>query len=179
MLAFLGALFAGFLTKLSDSLHHPLSYATGPWYGLVLGYLVSQDTLVAVVFLPAVLANVLAGKIDSLPHALGVAAFAATALYLGVPAFSLAFGFLCLLAAIADEKIRVDFIYPRPFLPAAALVTSFALGSATPVLAVVLFDAGYWASQTLLENWRKSGQRLSARRKATSPEKARERRQNA
>lgn len=155
--AFLVALVAGFLTKLADSLHHPLSHAIGVLYGLVLGYLVAHDALVAVVFIPAVLANVLAGKIDSLPHVLGVAAFAVTALYFSVPAFSMVFGFLCFLAALADEKIHVNFFYPRPLLPAAALLASFALVSVTPVLSMVLFDAGYFSGQRVLEKWRKSG----------------------
>ncbi|MBI4360511.1 hypothetical protein HY572_01920 [Candidatus Micrarchaeota archaeon] len=174
MFVFLGALVAGFLTKLTDSLHHPLSYLTALGYGMLLGYLVTHDALVALVFLPAVLANALAGKIDSLSHVLGVAAFGVVALYFGVPVFPLVFGFLCLLAALADEKIHVDFLYPRPFLPAAALLTSFASGSFTPVLAVVSFDFGYLGGQVALEKGRKSGRVSMQGGKATSPEKARE-----
>ncbi len=148
MLVFLAALFSGFLAKHADDAKNVSGLAAGALYGLLLAWAAAFDALVAVVFVPAVLANLVAGKIDSKAHALGFAAFAASALYFRIPAFDLGFALLALLAALADESVPHRFVYERPFLPLAALIASVSLSSATPFLAVLVFDAGY-----LLRQW--------------------------
>ncbi|MDP2718028.1 MAG: hypothetical protein Q8P02_04760, partial [Candidatus Micrarchaeota archaeon] len=143
MLAFVAAAASGFLAKNADEAKRHWALASAVASGLLMAYAVSLHALVAVVFVPAVLANLFAGKIDTKAHALGVVAFALSAFYFKVPAFAPGFALLALLAALADETVAHDWFYPRPFLPLAALIMSFALSSFTPFLAVLAFDAGY------------------------------------
>ncbi len=134
VLAFPLSLFSGFLTKTADEQPGRLGLLSGGAYGIALAVAVSLDPLVAVVFLPAVLANFVAGKIDSKAHALGLIGF-----LLGLFAFSLPttirleWAALAFAAALADELTDLKTAYPRPFLPIAAIFISFLAASYTPI----------------------------------------------
>ncbi len=152
VLPFLLSAFSGFLTKTADEIKTPLGMAAGVIYGVALAVAASLDPLVASVFLPAVLANALAGKIDSKNHVLGLAGFALGLLAFGLPSIALPLAFIAFAAALADEKIDLKWPYPRPFLPLGAALIAVLSHSATPLLAVLLFDAGYWVSEYV---WKK------------------------
>ncbi|MBI2445710.1 hypothetical protein HYV43_04950 [Candidatus Micrarchaeota archaeon] len=143
VLAFLLSAFSGFLTKTADEIKTPLGLAAGVTYGVALAVAASLDPLVATVFLPSVLANLAAGKIDSKTHALGFAGFILGDFAFGFPTIALPLAFIAFAAALADEKIDLKLPYPRPFLPAAAALISVLTHSSTPLIAVLLFDGGY------------------------------------
>ncbi|GEM_PF-2388004 len=156
VLPFILSALSGFLTKTADQLNSRLGLAAGAAYGLALAVAASLDPLVATIFLPAVLANLLAGKIDSKNHWLGLAGFALGLLAFGLPSIALPFALLAFVAALLDEKIVLKLPYPRPFLPAAAALIAVVTHSATPLLAVLLFDAGYWVSEYV---WKKQAEK--------------------
>ncbi|MBI5226631.1 hypothetical protein HY994_05370 [Candidatus Micrarchaeota archaeon] len=134
---------AGFLTKATDELKTKWAYLCGIFYGLLLGLLATSDPLFAVVFLPAILANVLAGKVDTHAHRAAIIALVLVLFLRGTPTPALLWAVLAFAAALGDELLDLRLFYPRPLLPVAALLISFLAQSATPILAVLTFDAGY------------------------------------
>ncbi len=159
VLPFFLSAFSGFLTKTADELKTPLGMAAGVAYGVSLAVAASLDPLAATVFVPSILANLLAGKIDSKTHALGLAGFILGLLAFGFPTIALPLAFIAFAAALADEKIDLKWHYPRPFLPVAAALISVLTHSVTPLLAVLLFDAGYWVAEHV---WQKQPQKEQA-----------------
>ena len=142
---FLSAL-SGFLAKTTDALKTRAAYLTGIGYGAALGLVCAAEPLVAVVFLPAVAANVLARKIDTGAHLAGLATFAAVLALRGAAPFSAPLAALAFAAAFLDETMDLKLPYPRPLLPLAAVGASFVLRSPVPIASVLLFDAGYWVA---------------------------------
>lgn len=174
VLAFPLSLFAGFLTKTADEQPGRLGLLSGGVYGLALAVAVSLDPLVAVVFLPAVLANFVAGKIDSKAHALGLIGFLIGLFAFGFPTtIRLEWAALAFAAALADELADLKIAYPRPFLPLAAVFISFLAASFTPILAVLLFDGGYVVAEHV---WKKDKNEPKPARAVAKPKKARKKR---
>jgi hypothetical protein len=86
---FAASFFAGFLTKHADESKKNDGLFAGCLYGFLLAWAASMDAFVAVVFVPAILANLIVGKIDSKAHALALSAFVVFIFYLKIPAFVL------------------------------------------------------------------------------------------
>lgn len=139
------------------------AYVSALGYGFLIAYLASASAEIATVFVAAIFANLLAGKIDSVAHWLGFVAFLAVFFVLGIPAFNI--GFLCafVFAAYADEYIH-EFVSRkkvhlskailelRPILPLFALVVSFVSGVWTYFAAIILFDLGYLLAQAAFKS---------------------------
>ncbi len=159
---FVLSILAGFLTKATDELKTKWAYVCGALYGLLLGILATQDSLFAVVFLPAILANVLAGKVDTHAHRAAIVALVLVLFLRGAPTTTLLWAILAFAAALGDEVLDLRLFYPRPLLPVAALLISFLAQSAMPILAVLTFDAGYLLADRFWKGKADSGNSKSA-----------------
>jgi len=153
VLAFLLSAFSGFLAKTADETNDYLGPLSGAAYGVALVVAISLDALLATVFLPAVAANLVAGKIDSKNHMLGLAVFLAGLVFFNPASpIRIEWAALAFAAALADELADLKLAYPRPFLPLTAILLSFLAASYVPILAVLLFDGGYLLAQRV---WKK------------------------
>ncbi len=138
VLPFVLTFLAGFLVKLCDRTR---SLLFGIAYGLALGALCIVNPAAATVFVPSVIGNFAAGKIDTLPHFASLVPFGFLVV-LSLPELSpLAFFFFA--AAYLDEKLVFDLPHPRPLLPVAAALASLWTGNWEFLAFVLLFDAGY------------------------------------
>lgn len=145
------ALIAGFLVKVVDwfddtlKSRSPAKYALALAYGVLIGYLIGNATF-SVLFLAALVAQVLARKIDTQAHRIGFATSVVTALFFAVPSIDFLFFGYFLLLAFLDE---VDFIGRLRFLETHRIILP--LGALPLVLigrwdyfvGIVAFDVGY------------------------------------
>lgn len=132
-----------------------LSWPLAIAYGLTIGYLVSQ-TPFSMIFLAALFAQLLAGKIDTSAHGTGFTLAIIATVYFGIPQFDFSPFFVFLVFAVLDEieffKGTFDFMHHhRLFLPLAAAVFAIA-GKYEYLLGIVPFDIGYLLSEYGLTN---------------------------
>jgi len=142
--------FSGAYTKLADSSRSRVA----PFYGFVggfLGYIIAHIPGVSNIVVGTVIGNILAGKVDKLPHYV----LAATMLFL-----------LCVLpveleliplalfttAAYLDERFskRKGILGKRILLPFTIVVLTPLIGI-LPLLVMVAWEAGYRATSYLVE----------------------------
>src|SRR3989338_8307464 len=76
-------------------------------YGLLIGYIISNASF-SMLFLGALFAQVISGKIDKNAHILGFFVAILSAIYFGLPGIDYAF-FVFLIAAYLDELVLFDF----------------------------------------------------------------------
>jgi len=154
---FLLALFAGLLVKLVDDLEDAKKslrildkgkYVIAAAYGVVIGFIISQASF-SMLFLGALIAQLLARKIDNKSHMAGFTLAFAVPLFLGMPQVELVPLLVFIAAAWLDEldlkgklKPMVDY---RLFLKIAALAF-IPLGRPDYFIAILAFDLGYLAS---------------------------------
>ncbi|MBI5036984.1 hypothetical protein HZC09_06620 [Candidatus Micrarchaeota archaeon] len=142
MLQYALVLLAGLLVKLSDE---KKKLFLGISCGLLIAFLSAFDSLIASVFLPVLLANLAAGKIDSREHwtTFFVAMLSVFFLKTQLPVVSVLF----FAAAYGDEFLKFKLPIARPLLPLGALAASLFLQDFSFFAVVVLFDLGYVAAE--------------------------------
>ena len=120
-------------------------------YGILIGYLISQTSF-SMFFLGALLAQVLAGKIDKPAHILGFLLSIVSAVYFGLPNLDYLPFVIFFITAYLDEltlfgfwKIFIDY---RLFLKIAALAF-IAIGRVDYLISVVTFDVGYLIAEKI------------------------------
>jgi len=148
---FIIAFLAGFLVKVVDWMDDekktlvviklPLAIA----YGVLIGLLISQ-AIFGLLFLGALLAQILARKIDTLSHRVGFFIAILTIVYFGFPNIEIIPLLYFMILAFLDEedyigKWRPLFEY-RPFLKVGAFLLFF-LGRYDYFLGIIMFDIGY------------------------------------
>lgn len=153
---FILAFLAGILVKLADSLEerHRLwpSLLPAILYGLLIGYLLSQSPF-SMLFLAALFAQALAGKIDHHAHVIGLALAFLTAFYFGFPVSDAVFFVFLPLAYLDELELpgRWNMLGEyRVFLKAGALLFGFATGHWASFFGILAFDIGY----LLIHFWR-------------------------
>lgn len=153
LLAFL----IGILVKLVDNIEdkkggrNVLKWPMAAAYGLGVGYVISQAPF-STIFLGALFAQVVAGKIDRQSHALAFLMAVILSVYLGLPAFDLLPFVIFFAAAYLDELslfgILKTFADYRLFLILATLPFAV-LGRVDYLLGIASFDAGYILTERL------------------------------
>lgn len=151
MIHYVLAFLSGILVKLVDDIEdkkkgkNPLKWLFSIWYGLTIGYVISQSSF-SMLFLGALLAQVIGGKIDKQSHLLGFLVAIVSALYFGLPLIEFLPFIIFLVAAYLDEftlpakwSMLTDY---RLFLKLAALAFIF-VGRFDYLLAILLFDLAY------------------------------------
>lgn len=154
------AFLAGIVVKIVDWLEddkksrHISKYLLAFVYGWLLGYLIANASF-GILFLAALVAQVLSRKIDSFAHRLGfIVAFIAMFFY-QLPDINLViFGYFIVLAFL-DEIDYVGFLRPiteyRPFLKLGPIPFVF-LGRPDYLIGILAFDLGYELFKTLQNN---------------------------
>ena len=136
-------------------------------YGLLIGYIISNYSLVAPLWIGAILALILAKKIDTKAHIIGVISTLIFVVFYGFEKINILFLVIFLIAAFLDEllsdfadnkpllknqflkfKIKVNknikrTLEMRPLLEISALIVSFIIKDFSVFLAILLFDLGY------------------------------------
>ena len=130
-----------------------LSWPLAVAYGITIGYLISQAPF-GMIFLAALFAQFLAGKIDTSAHGLGFTLAIMATAYFGVPQLDITAFCIFLVFAIFDEieffKGTLDFMHHnRLFLPLSALVFAVA-GRYEYLFGIVPFDVGYIVTSKVL-----------------------------
>ncbi|MBI4177106.1 MAG: hypothetical protein HY516_01960 [Candidatus Aenigmarchaeota archaeon] len=162
---FAAAFAAGIVVKLVDQIEDDglklknTALLFGLFYGFLLAYVMIKSSLAANLWMAAVLANVLAGKIDAPGHRLGVFSMLFILSIIGFPKFDASLLALFALAAYADEfleglgerkKIKNKSLSKIARLRAVLEITAFAVsvytGQWTLFALILLFDAGYIAA---------------------------------
>lgn len=148
---FVLAFLAGFLVKIVDWLDDekkapiffklPLAFA----YGILIGYIIGAASF-GLIFLGALLAQVLARKIDTLSHRFGFLVAILSLLYFGFPGIEPILLLYFMVLAFLDEedyigKLRL-LAELRPFLKLGALAMVF-FGRFDYFVGIMLFDIGY------------------------------------
>jgi hypothetical protein len=148
---FVIAFISGILVKSVDWLEddkkskNPVKFLLALIYGILIGYIIG-NTSFSMIFLAALVAQVLARKIDTSAHRLGFATALVVALFFEIPTIiPLFFGYFLVLAFL-DE---VDFVGKlrwletyRPILPIGALPLVF-FGMPEYFFGILVFDIGY------------------------------------
>ncbi len=151
MIHIAAAFVAGLLVKTVDWLDderkskNPLKYILGAVYGIVIGYLIGNASF-SLIFLAALIAQVVARKIDTVAHRIGFAASILTAVFFQVPSIDLyVLGYFMVLAFL-DEIDYMGKLRPltryRPFLKVGALPLVL-LGRLDYFIGIMAFDIGY------------------------------------
>ena len=114
-------------------------------YGIIIGYLISQATF-SMLFLAALFAQALAGKIDRKSHVIGFLVAIILAAYFGLPTLEQIPFAIFLIAAYLDEmtlfgKLKIFTEY-RLFLKIAALAF-IVIGRLDYLISIIAFDLGY------------------------------------
>ena len=134
-------------------------------YGILLGYIISNYNLIAPLWIGAIFASILAKKIDTKAHVIGLISSLIFVAFFGLGKISILFLIIFLIAAFLDEilsdladgkslfktqflKFKVNknikkIFELRPLLEISALAVSFIIGDFSVFLAILLFDLGY------------------------------------
>ncbi len=161
-LEIIAAAFAtGILVKFTDDTHdkpikrfRSAEMFLGFVYGVLLSYVALKSADVANLWIAAVLANLLAGKLDSRGHRAGAFAMFVILSVFGFPALQPVLFFPFLAAAYADEFFEKDtkkiknkafaaMLSYRPFLEVAAFSASVLTGAWIIFASIAAFDTGY------------------------------------
>jgi len=145
------AFVAGLLVKIVDWLdderksRNPARYLLAVAYGILIGYIIGNASF-SVLFLAAVVAQVLERKIDTTAHRIGFAATILAALFFQLPAIEIYLFAYFLLLAFLDEVDYIGKLRPltkyRPFLKLGPIPLVF-LGRPEFLLGIWAFDIGY------------------------------------
>ncbi|MCK5023474.1 MAG: hypothetical protein KAS04_04850 [Candidatus Aenigmarchaeota archaeon] len=152
----------GFLTKFADLISDdglkvikPLDYITGILYGVLIAYVIYAYPLYTQLALAVTVAVIVMGKIDSMPHNLGIAALIVSIAYFGIPAIDITLLALFLLAGISDEiandiadkkkkkGLREKIFEKRLILEVTVFAVSFITGQWMLFIGMLTFDIGY------------------------------------
>jgi hypothetical protein len=151
MFNFVIAFVAGFIVKIVDFFEddlkssNPLKYVLATIYGILIGYVIGNASF-SVIFIAALIAQVLARKIDTTAHRLGFAVSIITALFYQVPAIDIYLLGYFMILAFLDEieyvgKLRILSKY-RPFLKI-GVIPMILIGRWDYAAGILIFDLGY------------------------------------
>ncbi len=148
------AFISGLLVKIVDNIEdeeqgqNPIKWPLAILYGLTIGYLISQAPF-AMIFLGAVLAQILMRKVDTPSHKLGFLSILFSLLFFGAPTIILFPLAAFLISSSLDEMDKIIFWDKpkwvqdfRPFLELAA-IPFFFLGQWEYLAGILFFDLGY------------------------------------
>jgi len=158
IIALIVAFFAGILVKAVDWLDddkkskHPIKFVLAVFYGLAIGYLIGTASF-ALIFLSALIAQILARKVDTMAHLVGFTIAVLSLLVFGVPYMNLALLAYFLVLAFIDEgefvgKLKFISDY-RPFLKVGALPLIL-VGRWDYFVGIMVFDFGYELTRYVL-----------------------------
>ncbi|MBN2478234.1 hypothetical protein JXB01_02995 [Candidatus Micrarchaeota archaeon] len=158
---FVLAFLAGFMVKMTDEMEDTVKtktvyrYLFAVVYGALIGYIISQASF-SMIFLGALIAQVLMRKIDNISHIIGTLTAVAVLLLFGLPELAvLPLAYFAVFASIDELDSLIFWSKPkwvaefRPFLELAAV--PFALMGQWQFLAGILsFDIGYLVFKSLV-----------------------------
>ncbi len=157
---FVLAFVAGVLVKLVDWMvddrkkDSVLKYPIAVAYGLMIGYLIGNASF-SVLFLAALIAQVFARKIDTVPHKIGFAVAILSLLAFGFPPLDIPLFAFFLILAFLDEADFIGKLHPiteyRVILKAGALAMLI-FGRWDYFAGIICFDIGYEALRRLTRN---------------------------
>lgn len=168
------AFVTGIVVKLTDQIEDKkiknrtiknFSPLLGTFYGFLIAYVILKSPAVANLWMAAVLGNMLAGKIDSTAHKLGLFSMLATLSIFGFPSFNVILLVLFFAAAYLDEflkglgesgKIKSiifnKIVEYRLILEATAFAVSLYTAQWILFASILIFDLGYVAVNELTKN---------------------------
>jgi len=134
--------------KINSNILNLFSILLSVLYGILIGYLISQASF-AMIFLAAILSQILVGKIDNNSHKLGLLFILLSLIYFGVPQLNiLALVFFFALSSIDELDSLIFWRKPkwvqdfRPFLELAS-IPFIIFGEWQYFAGIFLFDLGY------------------------------------
>ncbi len=158
MLYSLLSLVSGSLVKVADFLEDDLKsnasirFAIPCLYGLFIGFLIAYAPF-STIFLAALIAQLIAGKIDNMSHRIGFGIALISLFFFGIPSIETGYLLAFVILAFLDEselpEVLSMFREHRLFLPAGALVL-IAAGVWDYAIGIILFDIGYRIAGFLL-----------------------------
>lgn len=153
----------GVLTKFVDmvvddglNVQKPITYTASVAYGILIAYVVANYPLLAPLGLAVVVAVLLAKKIDSKPHIVGVVSMGLFLLLLGLPRIDLILFAIFVFAGGLDEVLsdmsdtgKIKGVLAKVFekriiLEIVTFLVSFATGYWLIFLAMLSYDTGYF-----------------------------------
>jgi hypothetical protein len=141
--------------KTSGLFKYPLAAA----YGIIIGYLISTASF-SIMFFAALVAQIIARKIDNLSHRIGFVIALLSMLLFGFPPLDVPLFSFFLVLAVLDEADFVGKLRPltkyRLILKAGALAM-LVFGRWDYFAAIMLFDTGYVLSEAVLKKPAKKG----------------------
>ena len=160
MIMYILAFIAGVVVKLVDwfdddkKSKHISKYVFAIVYGILIGYLIGNASF-SILFLAALIAQVLTKKLDTFAHRLGfLSAFIVMVFYQLPPIDILLFGYFLVLAFLDEVdyigRLRLLTEY-RPFLKLGPIPLVF-LGRPDYFIGIIMFDIGYELFKTLQKN---------------------------
>lgn len=162
MLEFILCAISGALVKIVDHFEDELHrkdwwlYLIAIFYGAIIGYLIGNSTF-GLLFLAAIIAQIITNKVDKKTHALGVLVAAIVALLFQGPTLEIwILGYLLILASL-DEIDAIELIKPftkyRLFLKIGTL-PFILFGRFDYAISIWIFDIAYEATKKGLEKIR-------------------------
>lgn len=159
IIPFVAALFAGALVKAVDWLdddkksRHPVKFLLAVFYGIVIGFVIGTASF-GLIFLSALIAQVLARKVDTMAHIVGLVFAVISLPFFGIPYIDLPILAYFLVLAFLDEgeyigKLKFLSDY-RPFLKVGALPFAF-IGRWDYFIGILIFDFGYELARNILK----------------------------
>jgi hypothetical protein len=152
------AFLAGILVKAVDWLdddrksRHPVKFLLAVFYGIAIGYVIGTASF-ALIFLAALIAQILARKVDTMAHIVGFVFAIILLPFFGIPYIDLALLAYFLVLAFIDEgeyigslKFISDY---RPFLKFGALPLVL-IGRWDYFVGIMVFDFGYELTRYVL-----------------------------
>ena len=163
------ALATGIIIKIVDNIEDKhiksmktLSVPFGIVYGFLIAYVMVSSSLVANLWMAAVLGNLVAGKIDAAGHRFGLFFMFVILSIIGFPVFDIPMLLIFLAATYADElssdlndakkiknKLVSRILSYRPFLEVTAFAISLQTGEWLLFLSIFVFDIGYCLTSKL------------------------------
>ncbi len=162
-LLFLIAFATGLVVKYSDTYSDPhknkitlKGILLGITYGSLLGYTVIKYPFIAPLWIGTILGVLFTGKIDAIPHYVGIGTFVVLVALFGSSSLNVALLIIFTLACILEEivndffdkkkiknKILSNIVKSRPILELTALAVGLVTGNIAIWLALLSHDAGY------------------------------------
>ncbi|MBU0591833.1 hypothetical protein KKF81_03180 [Candidatus Micrarchaeota archaeon] len=153
------AFLAGIVVKAVDWLEddkkssHPVKYFLAIVYGILIGYVIGNAAF-SVIFIAALIAQILARKVDTITHEIGFLFAILTTVFFITPQIELPIFVYFIAMAFGDEvkftgplKTIVEY---RPFLKLAAL-SMLVIGRWDYFIGIMVFDIGYFGFQKIAE----------------------------
>jgi hypothetical protein len=163
LIELLAAFTAGLLVKIVDDLednkariNRVVKILLSISYGALIAYLVCIVNILPELWLGIIIGSVIAGKVDSFSHYIGVGSLIVFSLLFGVPTLNLTLLTIFSILGLLEERVHDYYskkknanilLKIRPVMELSALISSIIISNYLVIGLLLSFDLGYYASK--------------------------------